>query len=434
MSDDDASVGSILFAIKMILRAANWRVEHKGLTGKTSAAATPSEGVQGGTQIKDPETAVHFLEGVLFDDMSHTWDDFISQTLSMLPFGWQYSEIVFKKRNGDQPEDGDQPSSSFDDGLIGIHKLADRSQESLDRWDVDVHGNVFGLYQQPPNGGSPAYIPIGKALHFRPESYKDSPEGRSILRTAYRSWYFMKTIQEIEAIAIERELNGLPVVYIPNAILNGTSAEAKNAVAKYTKMVRDIKFNEQGGAVLPSDPFMDGDGMPSSMPQVRFDLVNAGGSRAIDTNKTIIRYQSDIARTVLAQFLYIGSGDSSGGYAQSRNESDLFLRACSGWLESIAATINRQLIPKIWKINALDPALMPYIVPGSLSPENLAEIGDFVQKLAAAGILLLDDETVNYLRGVGGLPENAENNDSVPVVSFSETDGTQEPKTEELGE
>ena len=38
----------------------------------------------------------------------------------------------------------------------------------------------------------------------------DNPEGRSILRNAYFSWYFEKKIAEIEGIGIARDLAGLP--------------------------------------------------------------------------------------------------------------------------------------------------------------------------------------------------------------------------------
>lgn len=53
---------------------------------------------------------------------------------------------------------------------------------------------------------------------FRTESVKDNPEGRSILRNAYRSWYFKRRIQEIEAIGIERDLAGLPVIHAPERL------------------------------------------------------------------------------------------------------------------------------------------------------------------------------------------------------------------------
>lgn len=424
MRDNDATVGSMLFAIEMLLRAVSWRIEHKDLELEGSANAdskfSESEAL---TSVATSEEAVRFTEGVLFDDMEGTWDDFITNALSMLVFGWQYTEINWKRRKG--LTDDPTTSSLFDDGLIGVSKLADRSQESLDKWDMDEHGTVFGMWQHPPNGGASVYIPMAKALHFKTRPFKDSPEGRSALRTAYRSWYFLKNIQEIESIAIERELNGLPVVYIPNELLNGTSDEAKAAVAAYTKLVRDVKFNEQGGIVLPSDPYYDAEGNPTNMKQVEFALVNADGTRAIDTDKVIKRYQSDIARTILAQFLLISQSGSSGGFAQSKSEVDVFLRAAQGFLESIAATINRGLMPKLWKINGLDSTIMPKAVPGEVSPEDLEKLGAYLRNLAAAGIVLTDRETTEHLREVAGLPKGEEV-DEEDELEFDRT-GEEEP-------
>ena len=149
MRDNDSTVGSILFAVEMLLRAVEWRIEYAGMDETGSSAPDKSESeAQGFRSITDPDTAVSFLEGILFDDMNHTWDDFIGTVLSMLTFGWQYTEICWKRRLGlNEVQD---KSSIFDDGMIGIAKLADRSQETLDKWDRDNKGMIYGMWQQDP--------------------------------------------------------------------------------------------------------------------------------------------------------------------------------------------------------------------------------------------------------------------------------------------
>ena len=62
-----------------------------------------------------------------------------------------------------------------------------------------IRDSLIGMTQQPPPDYGLLTIPISKAMLFRTESAKDNPEGRSILRNAYRSWYFKRRIQEIEA-------------------------------------------------------------------------------------------------------------------------------------------------------------------------------------------------------------------------------------------
>lgn len=384
MRDNDSVVSAILFAVEMLLRAVEWTV---------SADEDHPEA----------QDSIDFLEGVV-DDMSHTWEDFIGNVTSKLTFGWQYSEVVYKRRLGPDQSDPSR-RSKYNDGKIGIRKIGDRSQETLNRWEIDPEdGSVLGMWQDRPNGGGTVFIPIERSLLFRPHMHKGSPEGRSVLRGAYRSWFFLKNIQEIEAIAIERELNGLPVVYVPNETVNGTDEDSIAAMASYKKLVRDIKFNEQGGVVLPSNPYYDAEGKPSSLRQVELQLLNAGGSRAIDTDTVVKRYQGDIARTILADFIMLGQGER-GSFALSRSKIDLFARALEGWLKGIAATCNRHLIPKLWKLNGFNSEAMPYLVPGRVAPEDLKELGDYVEALASSGIPLTDPDTEERLRGAGGLPE-----------------------------
>lgn len=420
MKDNDATIGGVLYVIEMLIRAIDWKVEFD--TDKLddeTAAALELDKLEDGTKpivpgiVNNVESAVSFLEGVLFEDMDTTFDDFISIVLSMIPYGWQYTEMIFKRRLG--PDQADETKRSiFNDGLIGIRKLADRSQETLDHWNIDEYGKLMGMWQCPPVGGEVRYIPIEKALHFTPTPNKDNPEGRSVLRNAYRSWYFLKNIQEIESIGIERELNGLPVVYIPNEILNGTDSDSVAAKNAYIKMVRDVKFNEQGGIVLPSDVYVDNEGKPSNVRMVDFKLVSTEGTRAIDTDKVIIRYQTDMTRSVLAEFIMLGT-TAAGTRSLGESKIELFLRGLQGWVDSIAATINRKLVSTLWKLNGFDRRLMPYVSPGAISPENLQEIGDYVKSLSSAGIFLADEDTENKLRNIAGLPNRSLDDEGVDL-------------------
>jgi ribosomal protein S27AE len=395
MRDNDATVSAVLFAVEMLLRAVQWTV-----------GCDCDEGDPRGEEARE------FLEGVM-EDMSHTWDDFIGNALTMLQYGWQYTEVVLKRRVGPDERDPSK-RSKFTDGRIGVRKLADRSQETLDRWEIDEDGGVLGMHQMPPNGGALRYVPIERALLFRPHVHKGSPEGRSVLRGAYRSWYLLKNVQEVEAIAIERELNGLPVVYVPDAIINGATDGQRASLEKYKKLVRDIKLNHQGGAVLPSDPWYDADGNPTALRQVELTLLSTNGRRAVDTDKTVKRYQTDIARTILADFIMLGQSER-GGWALSRSKTDFFARALEGWLESIAAVLNRHLVPKLWRINGFDRDVTPYFVPGNVAPEDLEELGSFVERLSRAGFTLApDDDLENRLRDAAGLPERAPDDGALP--------------------
>ena len=103
MADTSPIVGAVLFAIQGVLRKAEWRVE--------AADDTPEA-----AEMAD------FVEG-LMEDLSHTWEDFVSEALSMLIYGYAPHEIVYKRRNGRKGFNSPTPSSRFDDGKIGWAKL-----------------------------------------------------------------------------------------------------------------------------------------------------------------------------------------------------------------------------------------------------------------------------------------------------------------------
>ena len=190
----------------------------------------------------------------------------------------------------------------------------------------------MGMTQMPPPDFGLFTIPIQKALLFRTESAKDNPEGRSILRNAYRPWYFKRRIQEIEAIGIERDLAGLPVFYAANDIdiWNAEDPEMVRLHSMLLRMVKNIRRDEYEGLVLP-----DG---------YRFELVSTGGTRQFDTNAIINRYDTKIAQTVLADFIMLGH-EKVGSFALSSDKTELFSVAISSFLDIICETFNSQGIP-----------------------------------------------------------------------------------------
>ncbi len=387
MSETDPVVNAVLTAIILILRAVDWRVE-------------PSN------DSPEAEKEAEFARSLL-DDMSHSWEDTVSEIMSMLTFGWSYHEIVLKRRIGPDSSDA-STRSKFTDGRIGIRKLPIRSQDSLMRWQMQQDGGIDGLWQMPPQGGPLLFVPILRGLLFRTTSKKNNPEGVSILRAAYRPWYFKKTIEENEAIGIERELAGLPVVSIPAKYLAATASDADKLVrTQYEKIARDVKFNQQGGLVIPSDHYPTAAGDPSPVPMVDVKLLSTGGRRAIDTDPIIARYNRNIAMSALADFITLG--DQKGSYALSKNKSELFLRACETYLNQIAAVLNRFLLPRIWAYNGLSYDLMPEMKPGRVAPVDLAELGTYIQQLAAAGAPLFPNQELSeHLADVAGLPEPPE--------------------------
>ena len=279
MSENDPVIGSILYAIEKIILRLDWRLE------------TASD-----EQVD--RDAAEFVETCLYD-MSDSWEQTLSSVLSMLVYGYSYNEIVYKIRGGMDQKDPSR-KSKFDDNKIGWRKWPIRSQETLNNWMFDAEGGIQGFEQMDPYGAGLHRIPIDKALLFRTSTSKNNPEGKSLLRTAYRPWYFKRRIEEIEAIGIERDLAGLPIAYIPPEYLSSTASADQAAVREsIVSIVQNVKRNEQEGIVFPLVYDDKGNKM--------FDLqlLSAGGSRQFDTDKVIGRYDQRIAMSVLSDFILL---------------------------------------------------------------------------------------------------------------------------------
>jgi len=356
--------------ITMLTRGARWSFQ--------PANETPAAQVYAG-----------FMQSVM-DDMEFTFEDFLDDAMTMLTFGFSLFEVVMKRRT---------------DGQIGIKKLGPRPQWTIDRFEVAEDGSTLsGAWQNTSQNGM-VYIPADRLLHMKIKSAYADPAGKSILRNAYRSYRYVTNIQEYEAVAIERELNGLPVGRIPSDYLDPDADAAKVAfVNKYKQILRDVKNNEQGYLLIPSDPYVDEDGKISNQRMVEFELLASKGTRDIDTNKSIVRHQQDMARSVLADFLMLGTSDR-GSFAMSKSKTDIFVKSMRSILNSVSAPINRVLIPMIWGANSFDPALMPEIQYENLAPVDLDVLGGFIRSLALANANIFPDLGIeNALLNAAGLP------------------------------
>lgn len=364
MRDNNAIVGSIMYAIEQTLR--DVKIEVK-----------PAD---------DSEVAkreAEFLQSVL-DDMDHSLDDHISEALSYLTYGFSWFEVVYKRREGDMRSP--KKNSKFEDGRIGIKKIAIRAPWTVESFEVDQNtGEILGMYQEAAWGKRPAMIPIEKSVYYRTTSLNNDPSGRSVLRNAFVSYTYLNKIQSYEAIAIERELHGVPIGRMPAEYMSADASADQAALrSQFDKILRDLKLNEQGYALLPSDLYVDAEGRPTNQRLMDIELITANGSRSIDIDPVVKRYQHDIARSLMAEFLMLGSG--SGSYALSKTKTDLFLRSLESYINTIVDVLNKQLVERLWQLNGLDWATMPKLVAGDVAPHDLREIASFLRNLNGAGI------------------------------------------------
>lgn len=385
MTDNHPVIGGILFAIHSLIKQAEWRVEAASDAGKDQEAAD-------------------FVSECL-DDMDHSWDDFLSEALSMSSFGFSFHEQVFKRRDGPEYEGTPERYSRYDDGKIGWRRLPIRSQESLYKWEFDHNDTAIGFWQQPPTGGPTVYIPFEFGIHFKTVSRKGNPEGKSLIRNCVTSYLIQRSLQFIESVGVERDLAGLPVITCPAKILGrNASADEKATLGYLQTILRTIKRDENEGLIMPSD--VDA---KSGKPLYDIKLISAGGSRQMDADKIITRYDTRMAQSLMAQWIMLGAGGRTGSFALSSDQTELFATALKALMDMIASPFNRMAIPRIIKLNGFDPASTPHIVYSDIEKPDLQKLSQYISTLAGAGMPLFPDPALEErLRDLGDLPEPQE--------------------------
>lgn len=395
MANNDATVGGELFAIENLMRHADFTIEPGGETEKD-------------------EEAAKFVESCM-NDMEETWAEFLSECLSFITYGWSYHEICYKRRIG---KTSTIHKSKYSDGLIGWRKLPIRAQDTLFGWEYkDGTDDLIGMTQYAPPDNVMATIPLDKALHFKTRSRKRNPEGTSILRTAYRAWYFKKRIEEIEGYGIERDLAGFPVLTGPEGmdIWDTEDDDMVRAYAEALSIVSNIRRDALEGLVLPEG--------------WKLELLASSGKRQFDTNAIIDRYDKRIATAVLADFILLGQ-QQVGSWALADSKTKIFALSIASYLDIICEVFNNQGIPRLIDMNGDHFAGItdyPKMKHGDIDEQDIAQFANAIATLVGAGALVPDEEMEKEIRRVLKLPEKME---TAPPVNPQPGENPEDPNAE----
>lgn len=375
MSSNDPVITAILLCSRQLIRNVAWEV------------------VEASDSAADKEAA-EFLKSCM-GDMSHTWSTFIDDLMSFFEYGFSYTEIVYKKRNGTKGKNG---SSKYDDNRIGWRKISGRAQTSMVSWEMDDVGSIRGMNQYTDKGN--VFIPIEKALLFRTTTARNNPEGKSFLRGAYRPWYFKKHIEEVEGIGIERDLAGLPVLISPTDVDLFNDKDPKSVATKAAalKLVSSIRRDKNEGIVLSTGWDLK--------------LLSSSSARSFDTNAIINRHDQRIAIVMLSDIVMMG-GDKVGSFALAKTKESMLAAALDAQLANVVDILNDIAIARLFALNTFSGiTALPKLKVGSVIAPNLAELGNFIKALAGSKMPLFPDINLeNYLRRLVSFPETTEDDD-----------------------
>jgi len=400
MAANDATIGACLYVIESFLR----RVDYGVVPANDSA------------QARD---VASFVETCM-QDMDQSWDEFISDVMSFLVYGFSLHEVVYKVRRGTKG----RTASKYSDGKVGWAALSMRAQRTIERWDISPTGEILAAYQWAPTQEQETRLPMSRCLLFRTRSYKNNPEGVSMLRRAYRAWNIKKRLEEIEAIGIARDLNGLPCLQVPPEVMAPNATPAQRAVrSQAEKMVRLISRDQLEGVVLPAEV-----GPDNSPTGYKLSLLSTTGGKQMMSDAVVRRYDARIATTLAAGFIMLGT-EKTGSYAMAAEKSSEFTRSLDWYAWAICDVLNRVAIPRLMAVNAIPQELTPKIEHSPVSAPEIRDLGLFLQQVATAGLLTPTPEVEAALREVAQLPPpNATERESITTRTAVATESDAAPE------
>jgi len=356
MRRSDGQIGAVLNAIKLPIRSAKWYVE-------------PNEDAK---DEKLAEQIAEFIEDNLMGGMAYSWDDHLREALLMLDFGFSVFEKVYKFDTWQNKP------------VIMLDKYAPRVAPSIWRFPQDEEtGDVVAVEQLNYYTGQLFSIPLTKCRLYTYNREGDNPAGISLLRQAYKHWYYKDSLYRIMAVGVEKSLVGTPYATMPK----GASEQDKNSVLAVISAIRSA---EEAGFTIPEGVILG---------------MLEGTKNAVDAMPLMEHHDTLIARSVLGQFLNLGtmSSASGGSFALGQTQVSLFLQG----LEAIANYIQGEIqhdIEQLVEWNFGKDAPVPQLKHGLITIESVSERMTAIAALGAGHLVNPDESLENYLRSLMGLP------------------------------
>lgn len=344
MRKSDGQVKSTLKLVKAPVLAGHWYIE---------PASDSAFDIMVGKYINDN----------LNKWMYTSWNQLLTETLLMLDYGYYAFEKVFAMK----------------DGLVIWKKFSPRQPMDIQQWAFDEYGCPTGFITYNPENGE-TFIPEYKIALFTNEMEAGNLEGTSVLRSAYKHWYYKENFYKIDAIQKERHGIGIPIIMLPP---NYTTADKTLA----NEIGENLRTNENAHVVVPplwEIMFLKLEGQP------------------VDALKSAEYHDMMIARNVLGQFM---NSQSTGSV---KDQADLFVKATRYVADHIRDVFNRYCIPQLVYWNWGDVPCPELRVRRIGDTVDWRTISFALRNFVGAGIIVPDDQLEEYIREEMDLPRRDE--------------------------
>lgn len=395
MKRADGTVRGALRLLKTPVMAARWFIE----------AASDST---------IDQNIANFVEKNLMQDLNVPWSRIIEDALLMCDFGHMVFEKVFDQI----------------DGKTVLIKLAPRHPLDIREWVWDEFGGPEGIVMEaampalinrpfgqpfPTYGSLPhpfgdrngqvesreVFIPIEKLVVFVLEQEAGDLRGVSILRSAYKHYYYKDTMYKIDAIQKERHGIGVPIIKLPPGFSVSDRKLAED-------LGRNLRTNERAHIVVPSNW------------EVNFAKLEG---QPVDCMKSIEHHDMKIKSNILAPFM-----DESNVNPDSL---DVYYKATRYIASTVCDTVNHYVIPQLVNFNFSRGGYPKLRVRRIGEEEALRTMSFAVRNFIGANVIRPDDELEKFIRSELDLP--AVDEDTIRETPTPQAGAGSAPQPPEVG-
>lgn len=362
-------------------------------------------------------------------DMKVPFKQVISDALSSNTFGFSVLEKVFRRRNKES-------GSMYNDNLIGLKDIALRSQETIDgfvfnedesevigvKQNLSLVGNVYGRNLATK---SEVVIPRSKIVLITAGRNRRDPYGKSLLRDVYLQWRYLSVVEELEATGLQKDLQGVPVLSVPDRLLSPDASESDKAILENLKnILRNLQANSQSGILLPSSVDPD-----TRQKLFSLELLSTeGGKKNYDTTQIKNYYQTQIFIGCGADILSMGS-TGVGSFALGQLKSSLVGSYIEAMLDNIVEAFNRDVIRQLYELNGWNPTRACSLDYENVNALDLETLSKYYQRLGATGFLPKTLDVINLALtslGLDNLPADTNLDEILPDKTTKSGQGMEE--------
>lgn len=383
---------------------------------------------------EDPDDIeiARICQELLLNMQGQLWDDFIQQSFKGLGYGHSVFEQVWTRPIPGMVETESGARQVYEPNLVELdgkqylapYRLAPRLQRSIFRWGIDRTGTLTGIQQRvwvssiepgtvvaPGDSGNWQGITAGGTFHYidipasrlfvyTVDREGDNYMGESVLRAAYKHWYYKDLLIRIQAVAAERHGVGIPYAIVKQ----GIQKREEDAIVA---ALRSLHSHEKGYLLVNEAQLAEK--TTTTMPPIGIMDMRASGTRM--TDGAILYHDRLMALSILADFLSLGSGTGGNANVMHRDKASMFFNALMGVKRPFEDSYNRQVVRSFVDYNFGPRKKYPSLVLSGIEARDLASWAAALTALANSNMLTADPRVEQSIRTEMDLPPLPETDD-----------------------